>query len=973
KFKSLKIKLIAFFVINLVFVICAIVGYGIFSSLDKEKFVKSSSEAFANSAAKDLLIEKSRAISFEIKSELETALDSVRTLAEVFSGIKDQRIGLEIDRQRMNNILKMNLNKNKTFLGVYTVWEPNALDQSDALNAGTKGHDQTGRFIPYWSRDTNGKVQLDPLMDYESHEQHENGVRKGDYYLLPRERKMECVIDPYPYPVQNKIVWLTSLVVPIMVDNTFYGMAGVDFRLDFIMSLAEQANNNFYKGAGSIAIVSHNGILAAVSGKPELVGKHLQTWIPETWKENLELVRMGKETVILDKGKLKVVVPLNIGKTGMPWAVMADIPEQAVMAEVNKLVMELKKKGKKDLTFQAVFALIVTLAALLFVWFMSGRIVKPIIESIQFARSIAQGDIGANLESGHTDEVGILVNALNEMKLRITDVLKETDGLIQGIAQGNLGTRGNADNFEGGWQDLIEGVNKIIDAFVAPINMTADSIERIAKGDIPGNIKDEFQGDFNHIKNNLNGLINAMNETTHIAEEIAAGNLSVDAKERSSNDRLMQALNSMIKGLNEIIGETEELIQNTREGKLDVRGNAKDFSGTWNKMVMGINSLIDAFTEPIYLTAEYIDRISKGDIPEKITDKVKGDFNEIKNNINTLITNLLGTVQVAEKVAAGDLSLKVKVLSENDRLGKSINKMTDNLNRFAMEVQNSAQQVASGSGQLSSSAEQVSEGTSQQAASIEQISSSMEEMSSMVSQNADNARETAGIAMKAAKETHEGRNAVSETVQAMKSISGKIHIIEDIARQTNMLALNAAIEAARAGTHGKGFAVVATEVRQLAEKSQKAANDINILSVSNLEIAEKAGLILENMVSGIQKTSELVQEISASSGEQSDGISQVNKAIQQLDQVIQENAAATEEMASTSQDFSGQAGRLLKSASFFKVSREDMEKMFMDSQTQTANFMPNQEAPTSALVPQKNTPNKISIKDEIDDNDFEVY
>jgi methyl-accepting chemotaxis protein len=172
--------------------------------------------------------------------------------------------------------------------------------------------------------------------------------------------------------------------------------------------------------------------------------------------------------------------------------------------------------------------------------------------------------------------------------------------------------------------------------------------------------------------------------------------------------------------------------------------------------------------------------------------------------------------------------------------------------------------------------------------------------------------------------------------QSVENISEKITIINDIAFQTNILALNAAVEAARAGEHGKGFAVVAAEVRKLAEKSQKAAKAINVLSISNLQIAEKAGILLENMVSGIHRTSELVQEISASSVEQADGISQVNKAIQQLDHVIQENAASTEEMASVSNDFASQAERLLQSASFFKVPREDREKIIKNSDAEKA-------------------------------------
>jgi methyl-accepting chemotaxis protein len=192
-------------------------------------------------------------------------------------------------------------------------------------------------------------------------------------------------------------------------------------------------------------------------------------------------------------------------------------------------------------------------------------------------------------------------------------------------------------------------------------------------------------------------------------------------------------------------------------------------------------------------------------------------------------------------------------------------------------------------------------------------------MVSNIRQNADNAQQTERIALKSAQDAKEGGKAVIETVSAMREIAGKISIIEEIARQTNLLALNAAIEAARAGEHGKGFAVVASEVRKLAERSQTAAAEISKLSTSSVQVAEAAGEMLTKIVPDIQRTAELVQEISAASNEQNSGAEQINKAIQQLDQVIQQNASGTEEIASTSEELASQAEQLQDTVSFFKV------------------------------------------------------
>lgn len=313
------------------------------------------------------------------------------------------------------------------------------------------------------------------------------------------------------------------------------------------------------------------------------------------------------------------------------------------------------------------------------------------------------------------------------------------------------------------------------------------------------------------------------------------------------------------------------------------------------------------------------DQVAQGNLTQKIEVDSQDEVGNLLKSMQKMLANLKETADTTDLVSKGDLTVKVNILSDKDILGNAIARMVQKLKEIIGNVKEASDNVAAGSRELSVSSEEMSQGATEQASSAEEASSSMEEMAANIKQNADNAVQTEKIALKSAEDAESGGKAVSKTVAAMRDIAKKISIIEEIARQTDLLALNAAIEAARAGEHGKGFAVVASEVRKLAERSQTAAGEISQLSMNSVDIAEKAGEMLARIVPDIQKTAELVQEISAASNEQNTGADQINKAIQQLDQVIQQNASVSEEMASTAEELSGQAEMLQESIAYFKL------------------------------------------------------
>jgi methyl-accepting chemotaxis protein len=589
-------------------------------------------------------------------------------------------------------------------------------------------------------------------------------------------------------------------------------------------------------------------------------------------------------------------------------------------------------------------------------------------------------------------------------------VLEETQRLICALREGRLAERGRADEFEGAEHELVQEINDILDAIVGPFQVAANCVDRLTKGDVHANITETYRGDFSPLMNNLNAWIAGLAglkqadavlqkmanndystrvegnyegifgsvarsvNTVHerishvidIAQNVSRGNLDElpalkKVGRRSEADRFLPALIGMMESLKALVDDANSLAAAAVAGNLAARAEVAKHQGEFRNVVAGFNNTLDAVIGPLSVAAKYVEEISKGIIPAPITDIYQGDFNAIKNSLNTLIaaTNdivsaaegmargdlsvvvrerspqdqlmqalntliaaMKGITEAADEIAQGNLTVVVRERSEQDKLMQALALMVSGLTRTVTDVRSIAGEVAAASQSISAASVQVSNGASAQSASAEEASSSMEEMVSNIKQNADNAQQTDKIAQKSATDAQESGKSVAEAVAAMKEIADKISIIEEIARQTNLLALNAAIEAARAGEHGKGFAVVAAEVRKLAERSQKAAGEINQLSGATVKVSEKAGEMLGKLVPDIQRTAELVQEISAACREQDTGAEQINTALQQLQKVIQQNAAAAEEMASTTEELNGQSEQLVNALGFFRTGEQ---------------------------------------------------
>jgi methyl-accepting chemotaxis protein len=518
---------------------------------------------------------------------------------------------------------------------------------------------------------------------------------------------------------------------------------------------------------------------------------------------------------------------------------------------------------------------------------MIDAIVTPLNVAADYVDRISKGDIPPKITDTYNGDFNTIKNNLNTCIDAVNALVEDAGALSKAAVEGKLATRADACKHNGDYRKIVQGVNETLDAVIGPLNVAADYVDKISKGIDPGKITDTYNGDFNTIKNNLNACIDAV-----------------------------QAL----------CADAAMLSQAAVEGKLATRADATKHQGDYRKIVQGVNDTLDAVIGPLNAAAHHVDQISKGEVPEPITESYNGDFNILKNNLNALIAAMNEITTAAEEISNGNLTVSIRERSPQDKLMQALSSMVSGLTRTVSEIRVIAGEVSAASQSISTASVQVSKGASSQASAAEEASSSMEEMSSNIKQNADNAQQTDKIANKSAKDAQESGKSVLEAVAAMKEIADKISIIEEIARQTNLLALNAAIEAARAGEHGKGFAVVAAEVRKLAERSQKAAGEINQLSTATLRVSEKSGEMLDKLVPDIQRTAELVQEITAASKEQDTGAEQINKALQQLEQVIQQNASAAEEMSSTTEELTGQSDQLVSALSFFRTGDEEREQ-----------------------------------------------
>ncbi len=681
-----------------------------------------------------------------VKAEIEVALDAARTLAQALATVKTEN--LDLSRDEVNAMLKQVTVDNPQFVGTYTLWEPNAFDDRDAEFAGKEPYDDTGRFIAYWNRNEQGEVRVETPLDYEIE-------GPGDYYQLPKKTQQENIIDPYIYPVQGKDVLMTSLVVPIMVDGQFYGIAGVDLALDFLQQLADDVD--IYDGIGEMVLISHHGSLAGVSNQPALVGKHMKE-IHKDWEEDLTYIQEAKEIIQPDEGRIAVFVPIQIGRTVTPWSVNLNIPTDQITAEATVLMWQMVGIG----TFLAGVALVL-------LWIAAGQIAKPIKQITEMAQAVADGNLMVEAQIKSKDETGVLAAAFNQMTSNLRQRIQAEQEASEKAAQ-----------LADAEREQKEYLENTIDNYLA-------FVERVAEGDLTTRLS--LNGDSDALTilgRNLNSMVERLGEMTAQIREATAHISAAAAEILSATTQQASGANEQSAAISQTsttIDEVKTIVEQSFSKAQAVAERAQrtsEVSQAGQRAVADTVESMEQIKEKVEGIAENILALSE---QTQQIGEITATVNEIASQSNLLALN--ASVEAARAGEHGKgfavVAVEVRNLAEQSRQATAqvkaiLNEIQRATNAAVMATEEGTkgvdagaqltgqagetiQQLASSIVESASAAQQIVASAQQQTTGMEQIALAMENINQATMQSLASTRQ----AEKAARDL----SAVAQQMEAL--------------------------------------------------------------------------------------------------------------------------------------------------------------------------------------------------------------
>ena len=568
---------------------------------------------------------------------------------------------------------------------------------------------------------------------------------------------------------------------------------------------------------------------------------------------------------------------------------------------------------------------------------------------VGIAGKLAMGDLNVKIPNRANDKNSIMF-AMSQVKQSLSTLVDDMGDLTEQAIALKLDSRANVTRHQGEYRKIIRGVNETLDAFIDPLKKLIEAIQELTTSILDGELssradpkkhKGEFVQVINGVNDTLDAVINPLNTASDFVQNIAKCNIppKITATHRGDFNTLKNSLNTCSDAVNAMVADVRLLSDAAVQGKLSTRADVSAHQGDFRKIVSGVNDTLDAVIGPLSVAASYVDHISKGDIPPRITDHYNGDFEILKNNLNTCIdaVNLLveDTLMLSQAADAGE----IRTRAEGSRHQGEFRKIIEGINRTLETIvgpiliaKTTIDSINTASGEISMGNADLSQRTEEQASSLKETAANMGQIAATVQANADSAKQANQMALAASEVAVQGGKDVQQVIETMSEIndsSGKIMniigVIDNIAFQTNLLALNAAVEAARAGEHGRGFAVVASEVRNLAQRATSAAREIKVLihdSIKKVEdgsvLVDEAGKTMAQIVTSVRRVTDIIAHIDDASAQQSLDINRVNQTIGQMEEVTEQNAAMVEQVAAAAESLTDQAKELAQSISQFQ-------------------------------------------------------
>jgi|GEM_PF-177038 len=726
--RSIKQKIALAAGLGLIFTAVTLVAFGLYSTSNTKTFVSDSVshllEKNAVSALESLVSDRASVV----ESALQDNIDTARTTGKIFEVL---RSNIEKDhlRELFTKILLANLENNPTYLGSYSAWEPNALDGQDAQYANTEAHDNSGRFITYWNRDTSGKINRQALVEYESQAKHPNGVRKGGWYLGPKETGKESVLDPFPYIVQGKTEWLTTISVPVKENNKFLGVSGTDLRLTFLQKMAEDVNAKIYAGKGSVFIVSYDGLVVANSADASMVGKSLTNALTNADKI-MTNVREGKAFAGLDDGGKSIIAyaPVMLGRSGKFWSVLVKLPRNVVLADADALEQHLAERASDDAFNQILVGTAVTLLGIACLWFFAGSLTRPLVRAKNFAECVASGDFSQELVITQQDEIGALADALRTMVTKLQAMIAEAhakgeeaqkamveaqEATKEAHAAKAQAERAKAEGMLHAASQL-EGVVEIV---TSASQQLSSQIAQSSRG------ADEQSG--------------RVRETATAMEEMNATVLEVARNAQQAADASMQTKQKAVEG-SQIVGDAVKGIETVRDQSLAIKEdmNALGKQAEGIGQVMNVIADIADQTNLLALNAA-IEAARAGDAGRgfavvadevrKLAEKTMAATQEVGQAIRDIQDGTRKNIANVDKAAvtiesATDLSIR------SGEALQQIVTLVEQVNDQVQSIATASEQQSAASEEINRSVEQVSAISSETAQAMEQASSAVAEL-----------------------------------------------------------------------------------------------------------------------------------------------------------------------------------------------------------------------------------------------------